>query len=163
MPPGLYHINPPCVNTYMHVYTLSAGLLFYPCTTNPFYAYGGKIMAEKKANYTAAQTDELTTAYAGSESDEDRAEVVEEFAARFGKSAQSIRAKLVSEGVYIAKAYKTKKGEKPESKALIVANIANLLGVDAERVESLEKANKTALNLVRGTLAAAHKMLREES
>ena len=119
-------------------------------------------MATKKVNYTPTQTDELVNAYTSVESDEERTEVVEEFAARFGKSAQSIRAKLTSEGVYIAKAYKTKKGEKPESKALIVANIAALLGVDSERVESLEKANKTALNLVRGSLAFAAKALNSE-
>lgn len=110
-------------------------------------------MATKKANYTAEQTAELVAAYEAADSQEQRETVVSEFAENFGKPKQSIRAKLVSESVYVAKAYKTKKGEKPESKAAIVSDIANALGVAEETVESLEKANKAALTLVRGTLS----------
>ena len=119
-------------------------------------------MGTKKVNYTTAQTAELVAAYEAAESDEARADVVQEFAMTFGKPAQSIRAKLVSEGVYVAKTYRTKKGEKPESKAEIVAGIASVLGVTQEAVESLEKANKAALNLVRRTLVAAHAALNPE-
>lgn len=115
----------------------------------------------KKVNYTPEQTAELVAAYTDAETEEQRADVVKEYAEKFGRPLQSIRAKLVSEEVYIAKSYKTKKGEKPESKAAIVAGIASVLGVDQERVESLEKANKAALNLVRGTLVAAHAALSE--
>jgi hypothetical protein len=119
-------------------------------------------MGTKKANYTPEQTAILVDAYTSVDTDETRAAVVAHYAEEFGKNPQSIRAKLVSEGVYVAKSYKTKKGEKPESKALIVAGIAHLLGVDPERVESLEKANKTALNLVRGSLAYAAAALNQE-
>jgi len=119
-------------------------------------------MGTKKVNYTPEQTAELVASYQAADSDESRAKVVSQFAALYGKGPQSNRAKLVSEGVYVAKTYKTKKGEKPESKALIVAGIAHLLGVDAERVESLEKANKTALNLIRGALAFAAAALDEQ-
>ena len=115
----------------------------------------------KKVNYTPEQTAELVAAYTDAETEEQRADVVKEYAEKFGRPLQSIRAKLVSEEVYIAKAYKTKKGEKPESKAAIVAGIASVLGVNQEQVESLEKANKAALNLVRGTLVAAHAALSE--
>ena len=111
-------------------------------------------MGTKKANYTPEQTAILVDAYQSVDSDETRAAVVAHYAEEFGKPMQSIRAKLVSEGVYVAKAYKTKKGEKPESKAKIVGEIAAFLGVNQETVESLEKANKAALNLIRGTLAA---------
>ena len=116
----------------------------------------------KQANYTPEQTEILVDAYRAVDTDETRAAVVAHYAEEFGKPMQSIRAKLVSEGVYVAKAYKTKKGEKPESKAEMVAGIASLLGVDSERVESLEKANKTALNLVRGSLAFAAAELNRE-
>ena len=107
----------------------------------------------KKANYTEAQTSELVEDYAAEDSQEGRDKVVAQFAALYGKNAASIRAKLTSEGVYVAKTYKTKKGAKPESKALIVSDIARFLGVSGEVMESLEKANKKALELVRGTLA----------
>ena len=119
-------------------------------------------MGTKKVNYTPEQTAVLVDAYTSVDTDETRAAVVAHYAEEFGKNPQSIRAKLVSEGVYVAKAYKTKKGDKPESKAAIVAGIAHLLGVDSERVESLEKANKTALNLVRGSLAFAAAELNQE-
>ena len=120
-------------------------------------------MGTKKVNYTPEQTAMLKDAYESVDSQEQREAVVAHYAEEFGKAPQSIRAKLVSEGVYVAKAYKTKKGEKPESKAAIVAGIANLLGVDQERVESLEKANKATLSLIRGTLAHAAKALGGES
>ena len=110
-------------------------------------------MAERAKNYTDAQTSELVGAYEKAGLPETRENVILMFAEKFGKSAQSIRAKLVSEGVYIKKEYATKKGEKPESKAAIVAAIARTLGVTEESVESLEKANKATLNLIRGTLA----------
>ena len=116
-------------------------------------------MATKKVNYTAEQTAELVAAYEAADSQEQRETVVSEFAESFGKAKQSIRAKLVSEGVYVAKEYKTKKGDKPESKAAIVADIAREMGVNEETVESLEKANKAALTLVRGTLARAMRAL----
>jgi hypothetical protein len=119
-------------------------------------------MANKKANYTEVQTLALVEAYSAADTEDDRVPVVARFAGEFGKAPQSIRAKLVSEGVYVAKAYKTKKGDKPESKAAIVAGIASLLGVNAERVESLEKANKGALNLIRGTLTAAQWTLEQQ-
>jgi len=110
-------------------------------------------MTEKAKNYTDAQASELVAAYEACESEETRTACVADFAEKFGKKVGSIRAKLVSEGVYVAKTYKTKKGIKPESKALIVSDIARFLGVSSETVESLEKANKAALNLVRGTLS----------
>lgn len=121
-------------------------------------------MADKKANYTTAQTAELVAAYEAQLDEnggdaESRESVVREFAETFGKPLQSIRAKLVSEGVYVAKAYKTKTGDKPESKADIVTGIASVLGCNVEAVESLEKANKKALTLIRGTLVAAHRAL----
>ena len=112
-------------------------------------------MGTKKMNYTPEQTAMLVDAYTSVDTDETRAAVVAMYAEEFGKNPQSIRAKLVSEGVYVAKAYKTKKGDKPESKQAIVANIAALLGVDQEKVESLEKANKTSLYLVRGAIEGA--------
>ena len=119
--------------------------------------------AKKKVNYTDVQTAELVTAYQECDSAEAREDCVQEYAEAFGKSAQSIRAKLTSEGVYVAKTYKTKKGEKPESKGAIVKAIARVLGCPEETVESLEKANKKALQLIRGTLVAAHAALGEKA
>lgn len=107
----------------------------------------------KKANYTPEQAAQLVEAYSEADTQEQREHVVMQYAALYGKPLQSIRAKLVSEGVYVKKEYQTKTGDKPEAKSAIVADIANFLGVSVEVVESLEKANKRALDLIRGTFA----------
>lgn len=120
-------------------------------------------MTDKKVNYTQAQTDEMVERYeacgTGPENEAERLACVEAIAQDFGRNVKSVRQKLVREGVYIAKVYKSKSGEKPESKAAIVADIACALGVASESVGSLEKANKAALTLVRGTLAKAKEAL----
>jgi hypothetical protein len=118
-------------------------------------------MAEQKnVNYTDEQTSELVAAYEAAETPEARDAVVEEFAETFGKTVRSIRAKLVREGVYVKKAYKTKTGGKPETKEGVVCDIAAILGVDADaKLGGLEKANKGALQLIRATLLVASERL----
>jgi hypothetical protein len=54
-------------------------------------------------------------------------------------------AKLSKEGVYVKKAYVTKKGEKPVAKAELVAKLATFAGKEVEAFDSLEKANKAVL------------------
>lgn len=107
-----------------------------------------------KENYTEDQTVALVEAYNAAENQEQRDAVVAEQAENLGKTLPSIRAKLVREGVYIAKAYKTKNGASPESKANIVSTIAGLLSASEESVESLEKANKATLRMIRDALNA---------
>lgn len=102
--------------------------------------------ASKKAeNYSVETTEALRVAY---ESSNKTTEAVEALAKQFGKTTRSIIAKLSRMQVYVKPEYKTKNGETPISKEEIVANMAKLLGVDAEVLESLEKANKTALQIV---------------
>ena len=113
----------------------------------------------KKVNYSEAQTAEMLTRYDPDATEAERAEQVEQIAADFGKTVRSVRQKLVREDVYVAKAYKTKTGAKPEAKSEIVSDIAGALGVAGESVASLEKANKTTLQLIRGTLVHAREAL----
>jgi hypothetical protein len=112
-------------------------------------------MAKKSENYTKEQAEELVAAYTDCDSDESRKECVETFAEKFGKTPASIRAKLVSESVYQKQEYKTKTGSKPESKENIVADIARTVGAGAEALESLTKANKKALQVIRTALKVA--------
>ncbi len=109
-------------------------------------------MGTKTLNYTADQTAALVEAYQAATDDESRKAVVIQFADELGKSAASVRQKLVREGVYVKPEYKTKTGKRPESKAAIVADIARTLGTTQETIESLEKATKPVLELLRGTL-----------
>ena len=109
-------------------------------------------MVEKTVNYTESMAAELSAAYAAADTEEKREAVISHFAGKFAKNVKSIRAKLVREGVYVKKAYKTKAGVTPERKAAIVQDIATALGASEDVIGSLEKATKKALELVRGAL-----------
>lgn len=103
----------------------------------------------KENLYTAEVVSRMTEAYASAESDEARASVVNDFAEELGATVQSVRSKLVNLGIYKAKARVAKNGEAIESKAKIVADIAKMMGVEEESVESLEKATKPTLKSLR--------------
>lgn len=107
-------------------------------------------MAEKTvkpANYTAEQTAELVFRYV------DEKHSIESLAAEFGKSTRSIIAKLSREKVYIAKAYVSKTGEKPVKKDTVADAIGLVLKLTEPEIESLTKANKTALAKIFAALA----------
>lgn len=106
----------------------------------------------KTPNYTAEQTAQLVAAYTAAENQDARDSIVAEFAESFNKSPASIRAKLSTEGVYVAKTYTTKTGGKPETKDAIVDAIATACGVNADVFDSLSKANKNVLRMLRDNL-----------
>jgi hypothetical protein len=70
--------------------------------------------AEKKVNYTEAQTTQMVADYQAGQT-------VEAIAEAMGKAVRSVRAKLVREGVYVAaeKAPKSKREEGPTKKELM--------------------------------------------
>lgn len=89
---------------------------------------------EKTATYTEEQTAQVLAAYAAGQS-------VQEIATAVGRSARSVIAKLVREGVY-------KTPEQPEKrlkKSELVGNIATKLELDPAMLASLEKATHEAL------------------
>ena len=104
----------------------------------------------KKAivNYTPEATAKAIADYAAGVA-------VEKIAENLGKTVRSIVAKLSREGVYAKKVYTAKDGTKAESKADIVARIANRIGVNADALGSLETATKSALKLVESALLDA--------
>lgn len=102
-------------------------------------------MSTKTENYTEVQTTELVGAYTAASTAEDRSAVVAHYAEAFGKTVNSIRAKLVREKVYVAKTYTNKNGAKPVKKDSMVADIAKRIGMSQEACESLEKVNKNVL------------------
>lgn len=73
---------------------------------------------------------------------------VEALAQQLQVPSRSIIAKLSSLGVYQRKVYHNKRGELPQKKSEIIERLATLLEVDSERLESLEKVNKTVLLLI---------------
>lgn len=106
-------------------------------------------MPEKNVNYTDEMTTDIVEAYNDAETDAERETVVQELAEKHGRTVRSIRAKLVREGVYIAKTYKNKNGKKPETKEDIVTAIAKVMNVTVDALNGLEKATKPTLNLLR--------------
>lgn len=93
----------------------------------------------KIVNYTAEQTSAVVEAYKAGET-------IEAIAEKVGKSVRSIVAKLSREGVYKAKA--AVKAEGKVTKADLIAKIAEAYGVEAAKLESLEKATKEALEIL---------------
>ena len=101
-------------------------------------------MAEKTtkpANYTAEQTAEMLTAYVAAPTQETVAALAE----KLGKTTRSVIAKLSREGVYKAKEYVGKTGEKPVKKDDLADKLAAMVGLNEAETTSLEKVNKTAL------------------
>lgn len=103
-------------------------------------------MTAKTVNYTAEQTVEIVTAYQAGET-------VEALAERFQKSVRSIVAKLSREGVYKKKEYVTKNGEKVVKKDAHADAIGAILKLAENDIESLTKANKSALRAIFEALA----------
>ena len=114
-----------------------------------------KVAAEKTVNYTDAQTTELVAAYNAvrETSHDERQAVVVQFAEKFGKTARSIVAKLSREKVYVPKEYVSKTGEKPVKKDAHADAIGAVLKLSENEIESLTKANKTALEKIWKALA----------
>lgn len=99
-------------------------------------------------NYTAEQTALVVAEYQAGVS-------VEQIAETLGKTARSIIAKLSREGVYQAKQYKSKTGEKVEKKDETADAIGAVLRLTEAETESLTKANKTALRKIWQALATS--------
>jgi hypothetical protein len=103
-------------------------------------------MAEKAVNYTAEQTAKIIADYQAGVK-------VEDIASAMGKTVRSIVAKLSREKVYVAKTYVSKTGEKPVKKDVTADAIGAILRLSENDIESLTKANKSALKAIFDALA----------
>ena len=103
-------------------------------------------MAEKAVNYTPEQTAKIIAEYQAGVA-------VEQIAQAMGKTVRSIVAKLSREKVYVAKQYVTKPGEKPVKKDVTADAIGAILRLSENDIESLTKANKSALKAIFDALA----------
>lgn len=95
----------------------------------------------KPENYTAEQTAKMVADYTAAPT----RETVEKIAKELGKTVRSVIAKLSREKVYVAKVYKTKTGETVQKKDETADAIGAVLKMTEPEIESLTKANKTAL------------------
>lgn len=101
---------------------------------------------EKVVNYTPEMAVSMVADYQAGVS-------VETIAESLGKSVRSVVAKLSREGVYKAKEYVSKTGEKPVKKDAHADAIGAVLKLTESETESLTKANKTALAKIWQALA----------
>lgn len=95
--------------------------------------------------YTKESTDQLVQLYKNGTP-------VVDIASQFGVPERSVIAKLSSLGVYQKKAYLNKRGEVPIKKEIYLEKIAQVLEVDLEVLESLEKCNKNVLKMILSAL-----------
>ena len=100
----------------------------------------------KSVNYTPEQTAKMVADYTAGVT-------VDKIAETLGKSVRSIVAKLSREGVYKRKEYKTKTGQPVVKKDAHADAIGAILKLTEAEMESLTKANKTALEKIFTALA----------
>jgi hypothetical protein len=91
--------------------------------------------------YTKETTEQIVQQYRDGTS-------VEEIATTLDVPTRSVIAKLSSLGVYQKKSYLNKRGEVPVKKEVYIEQVAELLDVEVDRLESLEKCNKSVLQLI---------------
>lgn len=106
-------------------------------------------MAEKTVNYTPEMTAKIVADYVANPS----SDTVTALADTFGKSVRSIVAKLSREGVYQKKEYTSKTGDKVQKKDETADAIGAILRLSEPEIESLTKANKSALRKIFEALA----------
>lgn len=92
-------------------------------------------METKNVNWTEAETTDLVTRYQAGET-------VDALANMLGRSTRSVVAKLARERVYVAKVKQT---TARVTKANYIALLAQRLELDPQVLESLAKAEKSAL------------------
>lgn len=103
-------------------------------------------MAEKAVNYTPEMTAKMVADYASGVS-------VEKIAEGLNKTVRSVVAKLSREGVYQKKEYASKTGEPVVKKDETADAIGAVLGLSEGEIDSLTKANKSALRKIFAALA----------
>lgn len=105
-------------------------------------------------NYTDAQVIEMIATYKDAMGDSERKLAVDAIATKFGKTVNSVRAKLSREKVYIKPKATTKSGSVIIRKNALVEDIAKVIGVPSSDIESIEKATKTALETIKSKFLA---------
>ena len=100
----------------------------------------------KTINYTPEQTAQMVADYSNGTT-------VEAIAEKMGKTVRSVVAKLSREKVYVAKTYVSKTGAPVVKKDAHADAIGAILKLSENEIESLTKANKTALEKIFSALA----------
>lgn len=96
--------------------------------------------------YTQEETDFIIKKYLECKTQDERAFCIADLSAQINKSVHSIRAKLVSEGVYIpTKRVSKYTGGEPKTKEKMVFEIEQKFNFNPGELEGLEKCTKLAI------------------
>jgi hypothetical protein len=104
--------------------------------------------------YLSVYTPEETTYLVDQYNRAPSRETVKKLAEELKKTEKSVIGKLSREGVYQREGYKTKAGLDPVTKVELVSDIAESLGIDAEKLLGLEKSPKPALQALLNSLSS---------
>ena len=107
---------------------------------------GYSLGSENNMKYTKEITDKIVKDYQANIA-------VKNIAEQLRVPERSIIAKLSSMGIYQKQQYLNKRGEVPRKKYEMIENLAQLLGVPSDQLESLEKVNKHVLILLEKRLS----------
>lgn len=102
--------------------------------------------------YDLETTNKLVDLFNQMVQETDRKIVVKNLAAQFSVPERSIIAKLSSLNLYNRDGYRNKRGEIPVKKEEYIERIAELMQVDINSLDSLEKCNKSVLILLEKAL-----------
>ena len=108
-------------------------------------------VATVATKFSDADTAKVVEAYRA----DPTAETVARLAVDLGRSVASIRGKLVTEKVYVAKDAAKAAGSKRETKAEILARVEASLGLDAGTLASLDKGSMEAIKALDAATAVA--------
>lgn len=108
----------------------------------------------KVKNYTQEDIDVLSSEYVQTDSDDKRAEQIEQIAKRLGKTKSSVIAKLSSLKFYVKPATSATSKAPIVTKDDYVEKIAKLMELPSDLLPGLEKANKNTLIKIMQSLEA---------
>jgi len=113
-------------------------------------------MGTKVVNYTDEMVARMLEVYDAEAAQDERNAQVAQLAKELDKTVAGVRAKLVALGVY--KAQEKTAGKAGVAKAELVKMLAEALELDEGVIETVEKANKTALVRILGRVNALKEM-----
>ena len=114
----------------------------------------------KYQKYSPEMEKELSVAYQGATTTEERSEVVQTYVEKWGKPERSIIAKLSKMKVYVPKErVSSVTGGPARTKEQIVKDIARLIKVEPYELSGMEKSPKLALQKVKTYLLSFNKGL----
>lgn len=112
--------------------------------------------SKKQSIYTDTISDNLQREYLAAGDYDSRSAIVEKYAVQLEVSTKSVIAHLSRKGVYVKKEYTTKTGAAVVKKEDILLVLGSLINFTEAELDSLAKANKSAIGKIVEALKATN-------